>query len=321
MSAPEGRSRPRPPTIRSLLFLEAVAELIKPGEFPFPEVRVQLRPQGRGAPWGLTVLGTGSVDALREVARREVDIAIVNPSGALTVAYRGKGPFTEPAPLRAIAVIPSFDQMAFGVAEGTGLRSFSEMKERRYPLRVSMRAERDNATHLYVDEVLQAYGLSLADIEAWGGRVSYDPGLPYQGRLELLKRGEVDAIFDEGVRGWIDLGVGAGMRFLPIDEPVLQRLEELGFRRAVLARERFPSLAADVPTLDFSGWPIYCHADVADELIYGFCRALDARKSAIPTQDRGDLPVSQMCRDTPEGPLDVPLHPAAERYWREAGYL
>jgi TRAP-type uncharacterized transport system substrate-binding protein len=28
-----------------------------------------------------------------------------------------------------------------------------------------------------------------------------------------------------------------------------------------------------------------------------------------------------MCRDTPEGPLDVPLHPGAERYWREAGYL
>ena len=28
-----------------------------------------------------------------------------------------------------------------------------------------------------------------------------------------------------------------------------------------------------------------------------------------------------LCKDTLDGPLDVPLHPGAERYWREAGYL
>jgi TRAP-type uncharacterized transport system substrate-binding protein len=28
-----------------------------------------------------------------------------------------------------------------------------------------------------------------------------------------------------------------------------------------------------------------------------------------------------MCRDTIEGPLTIPLHPAAERFWRERGYL
>jgi TRAP-type uncharacterized transport system substrate-binding protein len=28
-----------------------------------------------------------------------------------------------------------------------------------------------------------------------------------------------------------------------------------------------------------------------------------------------------MCRDTPAGPLNIPLHPAAERFWRKLGYL
>jgi len=31
--------------------------------------------------------------------------------------------------------------------------------------------------------------------------------------------------------------------------------------------------------------------------------------------------LAQMVRDTAEGHLEVPLHPAAERFWRERGYL
>ena len=31
--------------------------------------------------------------------------------------------------------------------------------------------------------------------------------------------------------------------------------------------------------------------------------------------------MTQFCTDTPDGPLDLPLHPGAERYYREKGYL
>ena len=53
-----------------------------------------------------------------------------------------------------------------------------------------------------------------------------------------------------------------------------------------------------------------------------FCEALDARRDTIPS-DEGTppLPVHLMCKDTREGPLDIPLHPAAEAFWRERGYL
>ncbi len=36
---------------------------------------------------------------------------------------------------------------------------------------------------------------------------------------------------------------------------------------------------------------------------------------------RGPLALDRMCRNTPETPLDIPLHPAAERFWRDRGYL
>jgi TRAP-type uncharacterized transport system substrate-binding protein len=111
------------------------------------------------------------------------------------------------------------------------------------------------------------------------------------------------------------------MRFCSLDEPVIEEMARLGFRRSVLTKQRFPDLPADLLTLDYSGWPVYTHAAVPEDLIYTFCQSLDARKANIAWQEHGPLPLDQMCHDTPDGPLDVPLHPGAERYWCEAGYL
>jgi TRAP-type uncharacterized transport system substrate-binding protein len=102
---------------------------------------------------------------------------------------------------------------------------------------------------------------------------------------------------------------------------MLARLESAGLRRGLIERKYFPKLAADVRTLDFSGWPIYTHRDTSDGMVTDFCRALDESKERIPWAEEAPLPLAQMVRDTPEGHLEVPLHPAAERVWRERGYL
>jgi TRAP-type uncharacterized transport system substrate-binding protein len=277
----------------------------------------------------MSLFGSDSYEAIDLVARGEVQLAMINPAAPLSLAYRGTGPFREPLPLRALAVIPSLDAFAFVVSERTGLRSLADIRERRYPLRVSLRAQRDHGVHFMEREVLAAYGFSLDDLVAWGGEVRYDPNLPggeerapgERGRMDLLLRGEVDAIFDEAVESWVGPAVEAGMRVLPIEEPMMQRLEGMGFRRAVLNHDWVPQLREDVVTLDFSGWPIYTRADVPDDVITAFCAALDASADRIPWQGEGPLPIARMCKDSPEGPLDLPLHPAAERFWRERGYL
>ena len=70
------------------------------------------------------------------------------------------------------------------------------------------------------------------------------------------------------------------------------------------------SLAADVPALDYGGWPIYCRTDTADELVELFCQGLVARRDSIVWDIGGfqqpPLPLEQMVRDSPVTPLDVP---------------
>jgi TRAP-type uncharacterized transport system substrate-binding protein len=145
------------------------------------------------------------------------------------------------------------------------------------------------------------------------------PGAP--NRLGAVERGEIDAIFDEALAFWGNQAIDLGMRLLGIEEETLQRLEALGFRRAAVSKEKYPKLATDVMTVDFSGFPIFTHARVADEIVRFFCIALERRKDRIPWEGKGSLPLERMCRDTPEGPLDIPLHPTAESFWRERGYL
>ena len=111
------------------------------------------------------------------------------------------------------------------------------------------------------------------------------------------------------------------MHFFSLNEMHVARLEDIGFRRAILSRKEYPKLPADVVTVDFSGWPIFTHSNVSDQIVRSFCIALDNRKDRIPWQGDGPLPLERMCEDSPDGPLDVPLHPAAETFWRERGYL
>jgi TRAP-type uncharacterized transport system substrate-binding protein len=89
----------------------------------------------------------------------------------------------------------------------------------------------------------------------------------------------------------------------------------------MITRQEFPGLQEDVPTLDFSGWPVFCLESASEDMIYKFCEALEARKDRIPWYGKGPMALETMCKDTVEGPLYLPLHRGAERFWRERGYL
>jgi TRAP-type uncharacterized transport system substrate-binding protein len=308
-------------TIRSRLVLEIASAMVDQADWPNRQARVSLRVQG-AENWSVHMIASDGPAAIDLVARGDMQLAISNPAMYLALAVRGTGSFKTAIPLRAITVIPSPDQLAFAVTERTGVRTLRQIREQRLPLRISMRGQKDHALHPVVKEVLAAADFSLKDVVAWGGSVRYDDGLPIkENRLGAMRRGEVDMIIDEAVRGWVNQALDAGMRVLPLEEELVCNLEALGLRRGVMPKARYPKLENDLLTLDFSGFAVYTHADVPDAVVSAICAALEARKDRIGWQEPGPLPLERMCRDTEDGPLVIPLHPAAERFWRERGYL
>ena len=311
---------PTPPVLsRSRLALELAAELVVTDGWPYQRAHIDLRERDFDQP-GFSLFGSGSPEGIDLVSAGEAHLAMINPSAMLTMAYRGTGPYERPMPVRVISVLPSYDQIAFGVMERTGLTSLADLAEQHYPLRVSIRGPRENSVPLVANEILKAHGFTLDDIEAWGGEVSYFRRLP-GARLPDIEKGEADAIFDEAVRQWVGPGAAIGMRFLEVDDEALAKLEPLGLRRGVVLQSDFPNLPADYQAVDFSGFPVFTNVDVPDEQVRAVCAALEARKDRIPWEGVGAMPLDRMCVDTAQGPLDVPLHPAAEAFWRERGYL
>jgi TRAP-type uncharacterized transport system substrate-binding protein len=273
---------------------------------------------GSGAafrPW--LRLATGSAILAEEVAKGGVELAFVNPSALLTQAYRGVGLFSAPLPVRIVAVYPSWDRFVFMVHPRTGIRSLADIKAKRYPLRVSVREDPTHSTLVLIDQAFALHGFTLKDIESWGGRLHLCGGPSDVRRLEPLGRGEIDAVFDEGIKVWLDEALAAGLSPIELEPTEFHAMERFGWRRVSIPKARFSRLIRDVDTLDFSGWPIYANASLPEQAAYDICDALGAREAEIPWEKETVGSALHMGRESDSTPMDVPLHPGAERWYRE----
>ena len=269
---------------------------------------------------------TGGFREIKAVAEGKFSLAWVNPSVLLTMAYRGKGPFRKRLPLRTLAVFPSYDVMGFAVHESTGITSLSQIKKERFPLKLSTRlvtqsALRDNSTMFTVAAVMRAAGFTFADLRKWGGKIHLASRPSDPARRASIENGAVNAIFDEGIKSWSRTALENGFRFLPVAGAVLKKVVVMGYRPTDMSKSRFPGMAKDITTLDFSGWPMIVRADMPDELAYAICEAIEQRKDVIPTDNYKPLEMAQLCANDEETPYDVPLHKGAARFYRERGYL
>lgn len=277
---------------------------------------------GAGAafqPW--LRLSTGSAVMALAVARGEIDAAFVNPSAMLTQAYRGVGLFHQPLDLRIIANYPSIDRFVIGIRKSLGFTSLQDVKAARYPLRISLREDPTHSTLVLIRQLLAFYGMSLDEIKSWGGSVHPIGGPGDQRRIAGIRDGSIDAIMDEGISVWIDEALAHGMAPLDLDEATFAHLGGLGWRRVPLKYGRFAYLPNDHDCIDFSGWPLYVRASLPDAIAYDLCGAFAARHDDMPWEDGTHEGIAHIGCKTDATPMDAPLHPGAERWYRERGYV
>ena len=289
-------------------------------------LKLALLPRGKQGNCISLAFAADSFRELQMLADGKASVAWINPSASVTLAYRGTGPLKERIPLRAIAVFPSWDVMGFAVHESTGIESLEQIKKERIPLRLSTgpvgnRDMTESPVTFMVHSALKAAGFTIEDLRRWGGKIQAVSRPSHPDRRLGIEKGTINAVFDEGIKSWGQTALDHGFRYLPITGPVLKRLKVMGYRPGTVPRSHFKGMADDVPTIDFSGWPMVVRSDMTNDVAFALCEALEARRKVIPTDNFRPLNIADLCANNEQAPCDVPLHPGAKRFYRERGYL
>jgi TRAP-type uncharacterized transport system substrate-binding protein len=243
------------------------------------------------------------------------------------LAREGKGNFTQAYPhLRAIGKLPHHTLFSFIVAEETGISSIAEIRSREYPLKLATRLASYGSINFIATQILDYYRITPTALQDWGGGI-VQAGAAYSA-VEQLVRGDADAILNQvGVSIWEKLARAKRVRFLAFDEELVQQLEhDYGCIRAYIKKGRFTGVEHDVLCLDWSDLIVFVSEELRFDIAYNLARVMIETKDTIeqlmytPGEAYSHLtaPVEPgfVCRD-----LEVPLHPGAEQWFREHGYL
>jgi TRAP-type uncharacterized transport system substrate-binding protein len=237
----------------------------------------------------------------------------VTTSGLLGQAFRGRGAYAgRPYPnLRLITRIEDPYYVLIGVKASSGVTDLAQVKQRKLPVKILFAG--DVATR-----ILDYYGLSRDEILAWGGSFKSIVGAAEDEPFDLLISSLGGAGYNPETSFWTTASQRFELRFLEMPEPLLARLAEDGAMERVTARCcLLRGFTRSIKTVGTSGEAIFGRADMPDQVAYDIAKAADRNRSALKWFVR---PYSYD-PDTAWRDAVVPLHPGAERYFREKGYL
>lgn len=253
------------------------------------------------------VTSNGSVGNVADLAANRMESAFVQSDVAYW-AYSGTGIYKgrpQVATLRAIArLYPESIQLV--ASKKAGITSVRNLRGKRVSL-----DEDESGTQVDAKLIVGAYGLSERDFQP-----HY---IPEQRVAESFRNGSIDAFFS--VSGWpesaiADLAATVGFVLVPIDGPEAAKLIR---QYKYFDAEKIPDDAytgvKGVQTLDVDALWVTTTKQ-PDDLIYKITAALWS-PSARRLFDSGHAKGRLIRLETALNGLAIPLHPGAERFYRE----
>ena len=250
-----------------------------------------------------------SVERLRLLADRRIESALVQ-SQVASLAYTGKGAFGRArlGNLRAIAAL--YPEYWHTVVRGDGpVRSFASLKGKRVGLDLD-----GSGTRIMNQVVLPLVGLKSGDIVAQSISVSAAADQMRLRRLDAFTY--VSGVPVESIQRLAD---DMPISLLPVPAAVVQRLTkaDAGLLAAEIPSGVYKGVPGTATVATRALWLV--SADTDPSLVYALTRALWHQSNRRLLD--GGHPVGRSMRlETALDGLTIPLHPGAERYYREMGH-
>ncbi|HYE01337.1 MAG TPA: TAXI family TRAP transporter solute-binding subunit [Alphaproteobacteria bacterium] len=209
--------------------------------------------------------------------------------------------------LRGIAgIYPNYIQI---VARGdSGIKTLADLKGKR----ISVGAPK-SGTELNARAIFQAAGLTYQDF----AKVEY---LPFGESVELMKNRQIDATLQSaglGVASIRDLATTNPIVVVPIPADVVAKVGDAAYQTATVPAGTYTGQDAAVPTAAINNF-LVTHSGVSDDTAYKMAKAL---YDGLPTLVSAHAAAKEIDRAKALNGMPVPLHPGAEKYYREVGLL
>lgn len=231
-------------------------------------------------------------------------------------AYNGQGVSAQPAEnIRLLMNIRSIFYFTCMLDKSLGITSFDDIKEKKPALVCAVGAAGSGSEEVF-RAVFEAHGITYEDIESWGGRIEYVGGGSGAG---LFRDGHVNVLSNAAPQPystWVEVAASRDVVLLPIDDTAADAMKELGYDVDTIDTTPY----GDPTGMILSAGPtsiLIVNKDVDEELVYQMTKLLyENFDNLIEIQ-------SDLRGFDPENAAnaDIPLHPGAERYYREIGLI
>ncbi|EXF42720.1 periplasmic binding protein [Pseudomonas sp. BAY1663] len=214
------------------------------------------------------------------------------------------------APLKRLRAIAGTynNYIQIVASKESGIKTLEDLKGKR----ISVGAPK-SGTELNARAIFKAAGLAYEDM----GRVEF---LPYAESVELIKNRQLDATLQSsglGMAAIRDLASTMPVTFVEIPDSVVEKIESDAYLPGVIPAGTYDGQDADVPTVAITNI-LVTHDKVSDEVAYQMTKLMFDNLSALGNAHSAakDIKLENATKNLP-----IPLHPGAERYYKEVGVL
>ena len=172
---------------------------------------------------------------------------------------------------------------------------------------------------LFFDIMLQYYNTTESDIKSWGGSTTYTP---YSDWAQFVQDGHADIMFNQGSMPFSttqEIAANTSLKLLSLPEGLRNSMvEKYALQEYTIAGGTYDFEDQDINTLQMCSG-LGCNAELDDDTVYRILEIIEANldefKSISASFSNFDLATAW------QNTGSVPLHPGAERFYREHGYM